>query len=206
MRLSDVLIDGMENGWLVRNNYEIPQEILNAIDENSKKVAEKYNKMVKIIQECRECVEKTCYWEKLLEALKLWQELEHELPQLFLEDIVRILERNRIIVRYNRCVSVAIAASRFRRYFTFTEILREIKFTKSFSGVREISINKILSRVLKYLESSGLLIKTWRISKLKADVVYFRLFRIRSGETAKECKHCWLIRELRRILEIAEKL
>lgn len=86
MRLSDVLIDGMENGWLVRNNYEIPQEILNAIDENSKKVAEKYNKMVKIIQECRECVEKTCYWEKLLEALKLWQELEHELPQLFPED------------------------------------------------------------------------------------------------------------------------
>lgn len=137
MRLSDVLIDGMENGWLVRNNYKIPQEILNAIDKNSKKVTEKYNKMVKIIQECREYVEKTHYWEKLLEALKLWQELEHELPQLFPEDVVRMLERNRIIVRYDRCVDVAIAASRFRRYFTFTEILREIKFTKSFSGVNK---------------------------------------------------------------------
>ena len=53
--MGDVLIDGMENGWLVRNNYKIPQEILNAMDENSKKVAEKYNKMVRMIQKYKEC-------------------------------------------------------------------------------------------------------------------------------------------------------
>ncbi|RLI82422.1 hypothetical protein DRP04_03990 [Archaeoglobales archaeon] len=203
MRLGDVLIDGMENGWLVRNGYMIPERIMKDMDEESRDVASRYNEMISIIVSCRKFRNREYYWQKVLEATEIWLEIEHELPLLFPESVARILERNRFMVRYDRCIDAALAASRYRRYFTFTEILRDVRFGRSFSALGDSSVNKVLSRVLGYLEDSGLTVKTWRNSRARVDVLYFRLFRMQTDEK-NNCRHCWVLHELKRVLEKAD--
>jgi len=141
------------------------------------------------------------YFTRLKKIRKLWMEFEQNLPLYTEEEIRRVLRERIGKVNYERCLDVCRALARMERPARFTEIRESIRDSPEFAVV-ETSMNKVLSRTLKYLVSAGLVVKCSRITRSgrEAETYYFRLFRLLKGRR-RECERCEV---LQKILEIAK--
>ena len=201
-RFADILREFMESGELVKKykdkrEYQLPTE-LREVCANPK-VFDKYNYMVLVILHARG--EKRDSFESLVDrAIELWREIEDELPVLSGEDIVNLVRKHVGHVDFRRCEELALRLAEEKpvRY----RVIRDIaKRCESFKGdgrrVDEKSMGKVLSRVLGYMERSGLIIKTW--SSRRAVSFYFRIYRTVEPEKP-DCRKCRFIEELERLL------
>ncbi len=129
-------------------------------------------------------------------AMELWREIEEEFPVFSPKDIENLVRRHVGYVDFRKCVELAakLAEEKPVRYRIVRDLARNCE---SFKDLEKNSFGKVLSRVLGYLEQSGLLIKTW--SSRKAISYYFRIYRTVKPEKP-DCGNCRLLRELEWLL------
>jgi len=101
-----------------------------------------------------------CTWDELLECLPCFT--RDELRE-FIEREVKGGECR------ERCFDIALMLAARDEPLSFGEIAKKARWLKSFAGLRESSLNKTLSRVLKSLKRTGLVVKA---------TYYFRLFNL----------------------------
>lgn len=197
-RFADILRDYMERGELVRKNknkreYHLPEELRDECDDPD--VFDKYNHMVLLVLNARG--ERLDSFESLVDkAIELWKDIEGELPVLTGDDIVNLVGRHVGYVDYRKCEEIALRLGEERplRYRDIREIARRCESFRIERG----SMGRVLSRVLGYLERSGLLIKTW--SSGRRISFYFRIYRTLRPDRP-DCSSCRLVREIERLLE-----
>ncbi len=194
--LGTLLREGMESGTLRENGCML----LNVEECSDQDSVRKYNEMIRLLTAAR-MYEGRTHEEIVRRALKLWREIEPELPVLDGDDIRKIVRSNVGFVDFEKCISAAFEIGKYARPVRFTEVKESVRHCSSFEKLRERSLNRVLSRVLRYLEQSCMLVRTWEYRKSgnRVNVLYFRLYRISLDSDA--CKTCWVADELRRILE-----
>lgn len=196
-RFADILLEWMENGMLVRRNYILPGELKEFCTEPE--AFEMYNRMAKLLVEARER-ELREFDAMVDEALELWMEIEHKFPLLSEEDVEGLVRKNVGFVDSRKCVEIAVRIGK-RPPVKFTDTLDMARRCDSFKKIMGSSMNRVLSRVLAYLESSGLLIKTWASGSKgrKVRSMYFRIYKVFEYRK-QECRECGFIRELKELL------
>ncbi len=202
-RFADILREVMESGKLVRWNYRLPEELKK--DCENPEIFDKYNQMVLLILYARG--EKRDSFESIVDrAIELWGEIEDELPVLLEEDIVNLVRKHVGYVDYRKCAELALRLAEEKpvRYRTIKDIAKRCRSFRGdeesgIKGIDSSSMGRVLSRVLSYLERSGLLIKTW--SSRKTVSYYFRIYRTVEPEKP-DCNKCNLVKELKSLLKL----
>ena len=138
-------------------------------------------------------------------TLELWAEIEHELPLISEKDVEMLVRRNVGFVDFRKCAEIAMRIGRHPPV-KFSDALDMARRCNSFREIKDSSMNRILSRMLTYLESSGLIIKTWASGSRgrTARSMYFRIYRV-FEKKKQECRECDFVRELRELLRKFEE-
>lgn len=115
------------------------------------------------------------YRHKLDELICFWRdELLECLPRFTRAELREFIEREvKGGESRERCFDVALIIAGRTEPLSFSEIAKSARLLKSFAGVKEISLNKILSRNLESLKRAGLIVKA---------KYYFRLFNLDEGD------------------------
>ena len=201
--LANILLEWMESGRLVKRNYTLPEDMKKICTEP--RTFERYNRMAKLLIEARGR-ELREFDAMIDEAFELWIEIEPAFPVVLEKDVEMLVRRNIGFVDLRRCAEIAMRIGRLPP-IKFSDALDMARRCDSFREIKDNSMNKILSRVLRYLKFSGLLIKTWASGSKgrKVRSMYFRIYRvIDRGE--QKCGECHFIRDIRELLRRIEEL
>jgi len=110
------------------------------------------------------------YRHKLDELVCAWDELLECLPHFTRDELREFIGRE---VKggegRERCFDIALMLAARDEPMSFGEIAKKARWLKSFAGLSDSSLNKTLSRVLKSLKRTGLVVKA---------TYYFRLFNL----------------------------
>jgi len=111
------------------------------------------------------------YRHKLDKLICIWRdELVEFLPSFTKDELREFIGREvKGGESRERCFDVALILAERDDPLSFSEIAKKARWTKSFAGLCEKSLNKTLSRVLKSLKRMGLIVKA---------KYYFRLFNL----------------------------
>ena len=195
MRFDEVLKEEIRKGMLVRNSYYLPEDVKSKCSEPE--IVDKYNEMVFYLLNARGVDIKSFEW-YVERAFDIWVEIEPEFPCFSEEEVREVVRINVGYVDFQKCAEIAIELTNYGP-LGFGGISDIARRCESFKGLCDNSLSRVLSRVLKYLENAGLLIKTWGIGKggRRSKSRYFRIYR-RFG---KERKYEELIKELKKLIE-----
>ncbi len=201
-RFGDLLKEMMESGMLVRWNYILSKNMKDFCTDPE--VFDRYNSMADLLVSSRG-LEIGRFEDMLDRALELWTGLEQEFPLISEKEVEVLVRRNVGLVDFRMCAELAMKMGRHAP-MKFSGVMDIARRCDSFRGVGEGSMNRVLSRVLGYLESSGLIIKTWASGGKGRTVrsMYFRLYRVFEGKK-QECRECDFVRELRELLRKFEE-
>ncbi len=184
-----IIKDYILNNHVIICNTEIP-------DDKSGNAVEKFAEMINLSENLMKLTpgesehDKEIY-EKTLKRIKaIWYELKDYFPVFDEEELKEIISSRARVFKVERCIDVARILCIREKPMRFTEIKDEAMELESFRA-SSMSINKLLSRTLRYLSKANLVIKVGR-KTIKGNVVdtyYFRLFSMKVlGRTCRNCK------------------
>ena len=113
------------------------------------------------------------------------------------EDVKMVIHNSIGFVNLDRCAEIAMKLGD-ERSLKFTVIADLAVRCKSFRNLRRDSLNKVLTRTLRYLTDAGVPDKHMGRKERKVKSMYFRLYRIHDSSS---CIGCRILRELEKLLE-----
>ncbi len=117
------------------------------------------------------------YQHRLDELIYTWKDLLDYLPRFTRDELKEFIGREvRGGESRERCFDVALIIASRDDPLSFNEIAKSARLLKSFTGLKETSLNKTLSRILESLKRAGLIVKA---------KYYFRLFNLENDEGSK---------------------